>query len=334
MCYFGMTKQFEMKVTITVILLFFMLISEAQKPVFRISMMGIGDNREFDNGLSKSQTILGTLTAFEIGTSIAGNSIFAGISELYEFGSRIDFHLPHPIIYYKYEDQKKVFLFGSFPRLGEIEFPLAMLADTLLYFRPQIQGLLGKLTGTWGHQLAFVDWTGRQTATVRESFMAGSSGEVKMNQFFFQNYVLLNHLAHTSEKVNDLHIRDYFGYALLPGIRLRNDKQFSCQLKGGLLTSIFRERSVTDGFLVRNSFLFEGTCRYKNFTLLNTLHSGQKLEFALGDPLYRSANYFRTDVIWYFINFKNVKARFNWSFHLIDWNGLDNSQQLLLIYKL
>jgi hypothetical protein len=323
-----------MKVIISVMLLFSVLISQAQKPILRFTMMGIGDNREFDNGLSKSQTILGTLTAFEIGTTIGGNSLFAGISELYEFGSRINFHRPRPIIYYKYEDQKKLFLFGSFPRLGEIDFPLAMLADTLLYFRPQIEGLLGKLTGTWGHQLAFVDWTGRQTESVRESFMAGTSGEIKMNKWFFQNYILLNHLAHSAEKVEDQHIRDYFGYALIPGIRLGNDNQFNCQLKGGLLTSIFRERSVTDGFLVRNSFLFEGTCRYRNFTLLNTLHSGQKLQFALGDPLYRSANYLRTDFIWNFINFKNVKARFNWSLHCIDWKDLDHSQQLSLIYRL
>jgi hypothetical protein len=323
-----------MKVTITVMLLFLILFSEAQKPEFRFTMMGIGDNREFDNGLSRSQTIFGTLGTIEIGTTIEKNSLFAGISELYEFGSRIDFHLPRLILYYKFENQNKVFQFGSFPRLGMIDFPLAMLADTLQYFRPQIEGMLGKLTGNWGYQLAFVDWTGRQTKTVRESFMAATSGEIKLNKWFFRNYILLNHLAHSAEKPVDQHIRDYFGFALLPGIRWGCNKWSGCQLQGGLLTSIYRERSVTDGFLIRNSFLLEGTCCYSNFTLLNTLHMGKSLQFALGDPLYRSTSYLRSDFIWNFINFKNVKARFNWSFHWIDWSGLDNSQQLTLIYKL
>ncbi len=323
-----------MRTVICTLCILISLCGTAQKPVFRFSLEGIGDNREFHNGQSKAQTILGTLGSAEIGTRIEGNSLFAGISELYEFGSRINFHLPHLIFYYEYEDQKKNFRFGSFPRLGTVDFPLAMLADTLLYYRPLIEGMSGKISGNWGHQLAFVDWTGHQTKTVRESFMTGTSGEVRLKSWFLQNYILLNHLAHTSEKVEGQHIKDYFGFSFQTGFRFGTEKSLNGHLKGGILTSLYRERSVTDGFITSNSFIFEGLGRYRNFELKTTIHSGEKLQFALGDPLYRFSNYSRTDAIWNFINFKRVKARFNWSFHVIDWKNLEHSQQLSLIYVL
>jgi hypothetical protein len=64
------------------------------------------------------------------------------------------------------------------------------------------------------------------------------------------------------------------------------------------------------------------------------LHSGEGHRFKDGDWFYRVANYWRTDVIWYFINHEKVKGRFNLSFHLIDWNDLDQSQQLSIVYVL
>jgi hypothetical protein len=306
----------------------------AQKPVFKISLEGIGDNREFDNGKSKSQTIFGTLGSFELGTKVDQNSLFAGLSELFEFGSNINFHSPSLIMYYKYEIPNIEFQFGSFPRSGTINFPLAMLADTLAYYRPQIEGIYGKICGKPGHQLAFADWTGHQTKTVRESFMLGTSGEIRIKKFFLQNYILMNHLAHTTEKVKNQHIKDYIGYSIMSGVRIGNKELFHAELKAGILSSFYRERRVTDGFEIRSGFQFEGTGQYKKIGLKTTLHSGEELQFALGDPLYRFTDYLRTDMIWYFINQKKVKARFNWSFHVIDWKSLDHSQQLLLVYQL
>jgi hypothetical protein len=323
-----------MRTIFCALLILICLGSTAQKPIFRFSFEGIGDNREFHNGKSKSQTILGTLGSCEVGTKIDQNSLFAGISELYEFGSPINFHRPRLIMYYKYEVPKIEFQFGSFPRLGTIDFPLAMLADTLAYYRPQIEGMSGKLSGNWGHQLAFVDWTGRQTKTVRESFMVGTSGEIKLGKWFLQNYILMNHLAHPADMVEIVHIKDHFGFSFMTGVNLGSEKLIYGNMKGGILTSLYRERSVTDGFQTHHSFYFEGSARYRDFSLKTTLHCGEKLQFAMGDPLYRFSNYLRTDMIWYFINLKKVQARFNWSLHWIDWNQLDHSQQLSLIFRL
>jgi hypothetical protein len=306
----------------------------SQKPYFSCTFTGFGDNREFHSGLSRAQTIFGTLGHAEVGTSIEGHTVAAGLSELYEFGSRIDFHSPRLILYYKFENPGLLFQFGSFPRLGRIDFPLAMLADTLLYYRPLVEGMFGRITRTWGHQLAFVDWTGRQTGTVREAFMAGSSGEISFGKGFIENYILLNHLAHSSVKPEGQHIKDYFGFSVLTGIRYGDENQMSGYLKGGILTSFYRERSVTEGFLDSHSFIMEGYSRFRNYAVKTILHSGGKHHFALGDPLYRFRNYWRTDLIWSFFRYKQVQARFNWSFHVVNRKNLDHSQQLMVVVSL
>ncbi len=328
------TRQRLFMKMIFILLLISPVPSFSQKPHFSFTFTGFGDNREFHNGLSRAQTFFGTLGNAELGTSIDGHTVAAGISEIYEFGSRIDFHTPQLILYYKYENPGLLFQFGSFPRMGRIDFPLAMLADTLLYYRPQVEGIFSRITRTWGHQLAFVDWTGRQTGTVRESFMAGSSGEIRFGKGFIENYLLLNHLAHTSVKPEGQHIKDYFGFSVLAGIRYGNEIRLSGYLKGGILTSFYRERSVTDGFLDSHSLTLEGYGQYRNYAVKTILHNGGKHHFAHGDPLYRFGNYWRSDLIWNFFRLKQVQARFNWSFHVVDRKNLDHSQQLMVVVSL
>ena len=322
-----------MKNLILFLLLFSIIEIFAQKPELHFTFEGIGDNREFHNGKSKSQTIFGTLGFLEAGTSFDGHSLRAGISELYEFGSQLNFHHPRLILYYKFENEKNTFIMGSFPRRNAINFPLSMLADTLLVYRPLLEGLLGSKKWENGWQNAFVDWTGRQTETVRESFMAGSSGEVSRKQWFLQNYVLLNHLAHTSVRIPDQHIKDYFGFSILTGFRSPKTSQVSWYVKGGILGSLYRERSVSDGFTFRKSLELEATAQYRQFSLKTAFHTGDSQIFALGDPFYSFRNYNRTDLGWSFIRHKRVSGHFNWSFHTYA-GGLDQSQQMSLIYSL
>lgn len=323
-----------MKFSILIIILLCCFSVTAQKPLFHFTFEGIGDNREFHNGQSISQTILGALGTAEIGTTIENHSVFAGLTGLYEFGSAINFHKPWSVLYYRFETRGKEFLFGSFSRRGVIDFPLAMLADTLCFFKPNVEGLAGKLEGDWGYQMAFTDWTGRQTTTVREAFMAGTSGELRKENWFLQNYVLMNHLAHPANMKEVVHIRDHFGFALLTGLRYGQEVTVHGLLKGGLLTSLYRERSVTNGFQTGFGFYLEGNANYRRLGLKTTLYTGDRQEFAHGDPFYRFSKYLRVDGIWYFIQHKNVTGRFNWSMHWTTRSKPDVSQQLTLIYKL
>lgn len=321
-----------MKKALFLFLVFLSVCANAQEFKYQILFEGIGDNREFTHQYAMPQTILGSRGAFELGVSIDNHHLRGGLSQLLEFGSDIDEQKPKLTLYYQYFDTQKEFVFGAFPRLDKLDFPLAMLSDTLLYYRPNIEGLYGKINWDWGHQLAFVDWVGRQTEIQREQFMAGFSGEMFYKNFFLQNYLIMFHNAHTLYNDPPLHIEDYLGFALQAGIRIPENLAIQGYLKMGLLNSTYRERSVTDGYEVSNSFFAEAKMRYKNFGIKSVLNFGGGHRFALGDPYYRATNYSRTDLIWYFINHKNIKGRFNLSMHIVDWETIDQQQQMSIIY--
>ena len=304
----------------------------SQKFEYQVLFEGIGDNREYFSEKAMPQTILGSRGAFEVGLKIDNHRIRTGLSHLLEFGSEIDYHKPRLTLYYQFKEDKKEFLFGAFPRREKIDFPLAMLTDTLLYYRPNIEGMFGEVHWNWGKQNGFVDWVSRQTDVKRENFMAGFSGEVFYKNLFLQNYLLLFHDAGPAIDIPGDHIKDYLGYAIQAGIRTSSESLLKGDLKAGVLNSSFRERSVTDGFVNSSSFFAEANGRYKNYGIKSVLNAGGGHRFAYGDRFYRVENYWRTDVIWYFINHKNVRGRFNLSFHVIDWNDLDQQQQISIVY--
>ncbi len=322
-----------MKRTIVFVFVLIAFIGKSQNFEYQVLFEGIGDNREFSkSNKAESQSILGSRGAFEIGVEKDGHRIRAGLSQLLEFGSDLDYHKPKLTLYYQYSDDKKDFLFGAFPRRGRIDFPLAMLTDTLLYYRPNIEGMFGEIRWDWGHENAFVDWVSRQTDTIRENFMVGLSGEIAYKNLFLQNYLLMYHDAGPAIDMPDDNVKDYLGYALQAGIRTNENALIRGYIKAGILSSMYRERSVTDGFLTSTGFFAETNVRYKNFGVKSVLNSGAGHKFKMGDLFYRVKNYWRTDAIWYFINHERVKGSFNLSFHLVDWKYLDQQQQLSIVY--
>ncbi len=322
-----------MKKTIFLFFISIAFIGKSQNFEYKAIFEGIGDNREYSNSnKAESQSILGSRGAFEIGVEKDGHLISGGFSQLLEFGSDLDAQKPKLTLYYKYSDNQKDFLFGAFPRRGRIDFPLAMLTDTLLYYRPNIEGLFGEIRWEWGHENGFVDWVSRQTDEKRENFMAGFSGEISHKNLFLENYLLMFHDAGTAVIIEGDHVKDYLGYAFQAGIRTGKNSVFSGYAKAGILGSSYRERSVTDGFENAVSFFAEAKARYKNLGVKSVLSSGDGHKFKLGDLFYRANNYWRTDAIWYFINHKRVKGTFNLSFHWVDWENLDQQQQLSIVY--
>lgn len=314
------------------LLLLASVVSFAQKVEYQVQFHGIGDNREFDKAYS--QTILGEITSFEIGTTLEEHHQFRlGLSHLFEFGSDMEEQDPKLIAYYHYQDEQTAFYFGAFPRMDLINFPLALLTDTLLYYRPNIEGMYARYNWSWGYQNGFIDWTGRQTETRRESFLAGSSGEMRSGSFFFQNYITLFHYAETKQELVNEHITDNVGVAMYVGADLEKIIPLKrAYLKLGVLESSIRERSVSDGFT--NAFSFNGEFygEIRNVALRANLHQGKGHHQINGDRFYDFDSYLRTDFIWKFFNQKHIQGRFNLSFHLVDGN-LDNSQQLSLVYR-
>jgi hypothetical protein len=316
------------------ILLFILstLLVKSQIFEYQVLFEGIGDNREYFNEIAYQQTILGARSEFEFGVKFDNHRMRGGLSQLLEFGSDIDAQKPKLTLYYQFKNEQTEFLFGAFPRRDKIDFPLAMLTDTLLYYRPNIEGMFGKAIWNWGNQNAFVDWISRQTDVNREIFTAGTSGEIFVENFFLQNYILMTHVSHTSNRVPGEEVEDYLGFALQAGIRTNDNSILQGHLKAGILESSYRDRFVSNSFQNSVSFFAEAKGKYKSFGIKSVLSSGDSHKFVYGDLYYRAKNYLRTDAIWYFINHEKVKGTFNLSFHVIDWNDLDQQQQLTVIY--
>jgi hypothetical protein len=322
-----------MKKTFVIFFVLIVLTGKSQNFEYKVLFEGIGDNREFSHSnKAESQSILGSRGAFEIGVEKDGHRLRGGLSQLLEFGSDLDYHKPKLTLYYQFSDEKKDFLFGAFPRRGRIDFPLAMLTDTLLYYRPNIEGMFGEVRWDWGHQNAFVDWVSRQTDVNRENFIVGFSGEIFLKNLFLNNYILMFHDAGPAISIPGDHVKDYLGYALQAGIKTNENAIINGYIKAGILGSSFRERRVTDGFENGTSLFAEAKGRYKNFGVKSVLSSGNGHKFKYGDQFYQVDNYWRNDIFWYFINHKQVKGSFNLSFHLIDWKYLDQQQQLSIVY--
>lgn len=299
---------------------------------YKMLFEGIGDNREFFNNYGYPQTILGTRAAFEGGVSSGKHKIRLGLSYLYEFGSEADAQKPKPILYYQFNRQKIDFVFGAFPRRDKIDFPLAMLTDTLLYYRPNLEGLYGKYNWKWGWQNGFIDWVQRQTEINREMFTAGCSGEIYTGSVFIENFLVITHVGYPGVRIEGQHIEDYLGFSVRAGIRTKENTAFQGSLKAGILNSDYRERGVNDRFQTANSLFAEALGKWKNIAIKATLHSGENHRFAFGDKFYRANNYLRTDLLWHFLNKEKIKGHFNWSFHYIDWEEMNHQQQLTIIY--
>lgn len=321
-----------MKKLLFILFGFSALWATSQNFEYKVLFEGIGDNREYFNNYGFPQTIMGTRTAFEGGVSSDNHKIRLGFSYLYEFGSEPDAQKLKPTIYYEFNSQKIDFLFGSFSRRDKIDFPLAILTDTLLYYRPNIEGMYGKYRWEWGWQSGFIDWLSRQTDVNREMFTTGLSGEMYKGNLFFENYLLITHVATPFVRIQGEHIEDYLGFSFRAGVRTNENSLFQGYLKAGVLSSKYRERSVTDGFLSANSFFAEARGQWKSLAVKTVLHSGEGHRFAFGDKFYRAENYSRTDLIWFFLNKDQIKGHFNWSLHVIDWQELNHQQQLSIIY--
>lgn len=321
-----------MKRLLPLLLLFCTVALHAQNFEYEVLFHGIGDNREYFNPIAYPQTILGARGAFEIGVESNDHRVRGGLSELFEFGTEIDQQKPKLTLYYQFQGEAKEFLFGSFPRRGKIDFPLAMLIDTLQYYRPNIEGFFGEVGWEWGKQNAFVDWVSRQTDFHREQFMAGASGEIFYENLFLTNHILLFHDAKSAIQLPNDHIKDYFGYAVQAGMRTHRNSIITAHIKAGILSSMYRNRGIADGFINATSFFAETEGRYKNWSIKSVLSSGARHNFNFGDLFYRAKNYWRTDVLWHFINGEKVKGIFNLSLHWIDWKDLDQQQQLSIVY--
>lgn len=307
----------------------------AQKIGLGVDFFGYADNREYGAQYTIPKTFFGATISPNLYFQLEDNHrIYGGIHFNQEFGkhaenkSRIN-----PIAYYNYKTDKFDFALGFIPRFDRLkDIPRMVLADTLMYDRPNIEGMYFNYNNGNVQQAVFIDWMSKQGPTKREQFVAGISGKYTFGNFFVRSDGLLYHNALTSNDSIDEHIQDNAVIMLRVGVDLSN-KTFldSLTIDAGAAVGFDRVRSVYD-MQQTAGFISNVHLGYKRFFLANTLYLGEAMNLPNGDSFYHRESYDRLDLGWIPFKSDKIEGKFTASFHFSP-GQIDNQQMFTLKYN-
>lgn len=317
------------------VLLFLGISGQAQELEGELNFHGFADNREYAKSNRYSQTILGSRISPEIGVLIdSTHRLRIGINALQEFGDKYFFRHVDPVIYYQYQKNRWNFYVGAFPRVNLLDdYPRALLADTFQYFRPNIEGMLAKYETSTFKQTVWVDWTGKQTATDRETFLFGFSGKYQPSKFFVNYYAYMFHNALSRNSPENQYLEDNGAFQAQIGLDFFKETPLdSLTISAGGMGSVERIRALETssnpkGFVAN---LYAG---YKRFSVANTFYKGEGHNLINGDAFYTAKTYNRLDLGWTPILLKNIEGKFTFTLHFVD-DIIDSQQAFSLRYKL
>jgi hypothetical protein len=301
--------------------------SAAQKIDWGIELNGFADNREYKSSVQIPQSMLGTRLNPYLGLRKDSlHSIVIGLDLLKEFGSvkvidDVDFQM-----YYRFTGYSFRFTFGSFSKEKIYRTsPRAIYYDSLIYFKPNMNGLLWTFKNNGFKQSVYLDWTSRQTETERETFIMGGFGEFVHKEIFIKNHIYMYHFAGPAIKIPGDHLRDNGVAYLSTGLNLGNTLGLdSISISVGGIMSFERTRNA-GGWQTPAGLLIESTIEHKGFGISNTTYFGEGHNLDWGDPFYRLKKYSRLNIYFMPLLFENTRAKFGISLHFAE--GKVNHQQ-------
>lgn len=305
--------------------------SEAQNVEWRLGLMGFADNREYKSSVQVPQTIFGTRFIPELG--LRADSIHflgLGLNVLKEFGSDKLADQVEIQLYYQLTGKLFNFTFGSFSKNEVFKHaPKALYYDSLLYFRPNIKGLLWTMKRSNFRQSVYLDWTSRQTNNIRETFIMGGFGEYSTQYFYIRNHIYMYHFAGMGTPIPGDHVRDngvaYLSFGVNAAHWVHID---SLSISIGGMQSYERTRHVEE-LHTPKGLLLEATIEHKGFGLSNTLYIGEGHNLDWGDPFYRLKQYDRLDLYYCMMRYKQVRSTFGISLHFAE-STIHNQQQFFI----
>jgi len=274
------------------------------------------DNREYKAFTERSRTYSGTRTQLDLGVNLdSTNHFIVGVNGIHEYGAQPYFLKVNPVAYYSHESHKWLFNAGMFPRDGLVtQIPRAMFNDTLLYYRPNIEGLLTRYQTKYGYQTLFIDWVSRQTAVDREQFIFGMLGKYLPNPtgpFYLMNYFTMLHDAGPAVSIPGDHIRDNGAAQIRGGLNFKQSLFDSLSVEAGGMISLERTR-VNDGggFKIPKGFVASVYAGLHRFAFFDEFYAGQGHHVTYGDAFYEKKMYNRLDVIYSPFLFKGITGQF------------------------
>ncbi|MBN2611218.1 MAG: hypothetical protein JXB00_06645 [Bacteroidales bacterium] len=313
---------------------FYFTLSFNQTFEWQAGFHGFFDNREYFNEYTNDQTMFGARVSAGAGFAIDANNRFrAGLNYLYEFGSKGELIAPDITLYYHAEKGPLKFLLGAFPRKGLISQPKILLTDTLEYYRPNTEGMFIEYEkGLFRHNV-WIDWTGRQSANKRETFLIGATGHIGSDLLFYEHNLLMYHYAAPAVPIPDDHLRDNGGITAVLGTNLSSWLPLdSMVLSSGIAFSYDRLRNVYDA-RTPVGWYSELHLAHKGFGLHGTFYTGDAHTLLYGDRFYTSTSYQRLDLSYTRSKGSLITGRLQFSFHFVP-GALDFSQQFVVYINL
>jgi hypothetical protein len=226
----------------------------------------------------------------------------------------------NPVAYYKFTNSRWLFNAGEFPRTGLLDnYPRALLNDTLMYYRPNVEGLLLRYQTPHFMEMGWIDWVSRQTDTAREQFLFGLQGKYRPSlsgPFYIVHYFLLEHNAGAAVLLANDHIQDNGGAQLRLGLDLTKNQKFldSLSFEAGGMVSLERTRGV-DGLQTPAGFVFSGYASYWRIAIFEEFYIGKGSHINFGDAFYEKHFYNRIDFILTPFSAKGLKGQFVFTMH-------------------
>jgi hypothetical protein len=315
--------------SILFILILIPFMPPAQNIMWKAGVNYFFDNTEFARStIAKDQTMTGVHFKPEIGLSWDSiHSFYIGTDLLKTSGSQNYIDAIHPLAYYQYKTSKSALYAGAFPRAELLSnYSDLFFQDSINYFRPTIQGLFWQLGENNSYFNLWLDWTGHQTVTDRETFFVGASAHKKLNHFFtdFQSYMF--HFSNTRPSNPTFSVCDNILAHLSVGVDYSNKQGLDTLLFAvGILGGVERERSSADGHTPLGIVL-RGNMEYKGFGTQNTFYAGDPrmvLYDKYGTGLYWNNPFLRSN---YYLESK-------WYLHVIQSQFVQGKLALKLHYS-
>lgn len=316
-----------------IILIYFLLPLNALSQQFdwKTGFLGFLDNHEVDNTAIYGQTMFGSRLSGEIGVSPQGKGRFAaGADFLYEFGWQGALKRPALLLYYENSFRNFNFSFGSFSRYNKTDMPIALFNDTINYYRPEIQGIYIEYKRPSFRQNVWIDWTGRKTKDVRETFTAGFSGYFNKDFFVYQHHLVMNHVSLTEPMEVGTYVRDNIGATVKAGLNLSSLTVLdSLVFMVGGIASMDRQRTLYN-FKYSKGVTIELEAAYRNFGLHEMACFSNGLTILSGDSPYTATYYNRTD-LYYKVKKEWLEARVQLSYHHIPLTDMVSTMLVLRV---
>jgi len=314
-----MIKKFYLLVSLSILT---STVSLAQQSLdINFDGLGFMDNREYKDFVARSRTYSGVRTELDLGLNLDSlNHFIVGVNGIHEFGAMPYFLKLNPVAYYKFESSKWLFNAGAFPRQGLLtKYPRALLNDTLMYYRPNIEGLLTRYQNAHFMEMGWIDWVSRQTNVDREQFLFGFEGKYRPSlrgPFYISHYAFLMHDAGAAILLPNDHIGDNGGIQVRLGLDLSKTQKLldSLSIEAGVMASLERTRGI-DNLQTPTGFVASAYGSFGRFAAFNEFYAGQGSHITYGDAFYEKKLYNRLDLMYTPFLYKHIRGQFIFSIH-------------------